>query len=536
MLQMSKSNRLLRTRRIQTPSDIRVEDAITYDQDVLVIVASDIAKTWEIYLNMIAKTKIKRALVVLVTPVQEHQLQKMLHIVQRLSENMYFYLTLTKAEGDSHRMWYHVISIKGNERALLQVVHFDKNGKIVETYDMEGMHITCLTLSWSPYLTLSDCDSNGKNCESSGYLAEIMNSVGKRLNFTWHCDKERSNNWGIIQISGPSNSSGVWGGVIGGVVNGTYPICISMWANFESRIGLLDFVIGGRATQNVMAFFPQMANFDRTLFLRPFTNEVWLIIGIVNLTIFACFSLTGWLALKLRTSCNSLRLVRSVTWLSYLLNFVYYGGALKMFFTAEITNPFDSRRDVMNSYPEWKLKIRKGNEKYFLNRAEKGDDPLDKEFWNRLMKYPEEYRFGDIKEGIKEISVNQSVIHVDPNSLVQYYKDFPETKLPETLPSEYFSRYMIVTENSPLYPILDQELKRFGETGIFDAVNMEWIGRDLPKYEGIKNPDALEPGQVSMIFIILCSAVMVSVVVLSFERIYFAFKGSRNTRSIRNSM
>jgi hypothetical protein len=130
MLQMSKSKRLLRTRQIQTPLDIRVQNTITYDQDVLVIVASDIAKTWEIYLNMIAKTKIKRALVVLVTPVQEDQLQEMLKIVQRLSENMYFYLTLTKAENESQRIWYHVISVKGNKRVLIQVVNFDKNGRL----------------------------------------------------------------------------------------------------------------------------------------------------------------------------------------------------------------------------------------------------------------------------------------------------------------------------------------------------------------------------------------------------------------------
>ena len=43
---------------------------------------------------------------------------------------MYFYLTLTKAEQTSQRTWYRLISVKGNERVLLQTVNFDKHGKI----------------------------------------------------------------------------------------------------------------------------------------------------------------------------------------------------------------------------------------------------------------------------------------------------------------------------------------------------------------------------------------------------------------------
>ena len=53
-----------------------------------------------------------------------------------------------------------------------------------------------------------------------------MNVLGDMMNFTWEAYRQESNNWGTKPISGPANSSGVWGGVIGDVFYGKYQLSI----------------------------------------------------------------------------------------------------------------------------------------------------------------------------------------------------------------------------------------------------------------------------------------------------------------------
>ena len=54
----------------------------------------------------------------------------------------------------------------------------------------------------------------------------------------------------------------------------------------------------------------------------------------------------------------------------FILINTFYGGAMTMFFTSEITLPFETIRDVMRTYPTWNLMVNTGNEAIY--RA-KGD-------------------------------------------------------------------------------------------------------------------------------------------------------------------
>ena len=124
------------------------------------------------------------------------------------------------------------------------------------------------------------------------------------------------------------------------------------------------------------------------------------------------------------------------------------------------------------------------------------------------------------------------VIHVEYNLLKQYYKNLKnEQEIPTIIPSEgdNMNINMIVTENSPLGPILDQEFKRLCEIGIFDIKMIEWIGRDIQKGGDSKIPKALIQGQVAMIFIILLVASIIAIVVLIAERVYFLFRSNSNS-------
>ena len=53
------------------------------------------------------------------------------------------------------------------------------------------------------------------------------------------------------------------------------------------------------------------------------------------------------------------------SWTFFVLLNAYYGGALTMFFTSEVSIPFTNIYDVMKSYPTWKLKMRAGEEVRF---------------------------------------------------------------------------------------------------------------------------------------------------------------------------
>ena len=123
-------------------------------------------------------------------------------------------------------LWYRVITLDGYEQSVINLLKFDSSGRIVEGYDMQGLHILSVTLTWDPYFTLYDCKKDQNKCSSKGYLTEIMNLLGDRMNFTWESHEEKHNNWGTTPISGPSNSSGTWGGVVGEIFKGNYQLSI----------------------------------------------------------------------------------------------------------------------------------------------------------------------------------------------------------------------------------------------------------------------------------------------------------------------
>ena len=117
--------------------------------------------------------------------------------------------------------WHQVIVLEGNNKAIINEVMFDDNTHIKESYDMQGSHILSVSLSWAPYFMLYDCNDQGYECKSTGYLKHFMDGLGTLLNFTWECHQEVNNNWGIVP-----NANGDWDGVTGHVSNGTYQLSI----------------------------------------------------------------------------------------------------------------------------------------------------------------------------------------------------------------------------------------------------------------------------------------------------------------------
>ena len=125
--------------------------------------------------------------------------------------------------------YYQVLSLINSTRTLVHELEFTKLGQIIDNIDMEGLTIYSNTLSWAPYFIIENCDEFGRNCDMSGFLADYMDALGRILNFTWTSHAPPDGSWGVRPISGPFDKSGVWGGAMGGVVNGEYHISLSQW-------------------------------------------------------------------------------------------------------------------------------------------------------------------------------------------------------------------------------------------------------------------------------------------------------------------
>ena len=203
------SDQLLETRFISSQffheDDSSIHDIINYEQETLVLVASIFKqKNWGRYLNMLTRTKAKSGVFVIVDSISHNHTEEIHRLLKNLSESSYFYF-LSKEEGENHNSvaWKKIITLRHYYHPVVNTIKFDKFKRMTTDYDMKALHIKCFTLSGEPYLTVSNCTGKNKtNCVSTGYLADLMDSLSLMLNFTWHCDGEPNNNWGTIPTSG----------------------------------------------------------------------------------------------------------------------------------------------------------------------------------------------------------------------------------------------------------------------------------------------------------------------------------------------
>ena len=138
------------------------------------------------------------------------------------------------------------------------------------------MTLYAISSSWLPAIHISDCDKEGKNCKSHyGFYVDLIDAMGSLMNFTWEDRKELNDDWGLQPISGPYNKSGVWGGVLGSIINGEYMFNTADWLMTPKRIGLIEFVMSTKDVY-LLALTPKPAKFDMGLFVRPFTTESWI--------------------------------------------------------------------------------------------------------------------------------------------------------------------------------------------------------------------------------------------------------------------
>ena len=187
-----------------------------------------------------------------------------------------------------------------------------------------------------------------------------------------------------------------------------------------------------------MAFIPQPPSYDATLFTRPFKNDAWVVISCISIILCLCL----WIAegkTGLKNKCQkslSHRIIISIAWFSFFLILNYYQGSLTMFFTTEITVPFSNLKGAASAYPDWKLRLKPGDEGFLYLLAADGDQKAA-EFFDRIQNFPRDAQFPAIQEGINKIKSEKSAMFLSENELRLYNKYYPIKENLKTLPGDW---------------------------------------------------------------------------------------------------
>ena len=325
------------------------KEILNFNQDTQIIIfenfnALDKSHKW---INAISKHKIKRSILTFTNTFDKINEENLLTFIKSKfqDKNSFFYLIYPNFKNEM--IFKQILSLTNNTIVSVQDLTFQNGTYVIkEHYNLEQMKILSNTQSWHPYLMLNNCDQEGRNCEIEGFLASLMDSAGKKLNFTWTSFNQVDGNWGLK----PDPITGEFSGVFGSLINHEVHTCISQWNWRSNRDPYVDFVFTG-STKRVMLLNTNMlkggSGFDFGFFFRPFTFESW--IGILFTIIICLFSiiLPNCFIKENIAKFNGYNGLLLTTWVFFLMINSYLGGALTMFFSSEKSIPFNSIEDVI---------------------------------------------------------------------------------------------------------------------------------------------------------------------------------------------
>ena len=344
-------------------SPTNIEDSMKFHLDDFLVISSgpEMATEFDLALESIQSRKIQKSILLIPKFVNETLL---IDKLQELNGDAFFYLAY---QGSTKTKFMQVISLSDTKHTILSQIEFNQFGVIKEDYNLQGINIISYTLTWAPFFVVEDCNNIGQGCKSSGFYADYMNGLGTLFNFTWESYKDVDGNWGVTPINGMYNSSGIWGGVMGSIINGKYHLSLSQWVWNSARGQLLDF-IGTTTDTVVVVMTPSPPEIDIGLFVRPFKNEAWIGVIVVIGTSFVII-MVPYAYLNSYENTDGYMIANTSIWFFFLLMNAYYGGAMTMFFTTEVTIPFETKEDVMRAYPSYNLMMQSGMDVYFNEKS-----------------------------------------------------------------------------------------------------------------------------------------------------------------------
>ena len=544
-LEISKTNNIF-TRKINTndagidavPSIIEKLDF--YKDSVMIFASATNTSNLHLYFELLSKVESMSTTLILCDPIDVEKRNFFISKLKDSSKNRFFYWLYENSNEIGRISYNRVVTVLNVEQVVVNKLNFNSFGIIIEDYDLQGMHIQSTTVSWPPYIFLSEeCkDPTLYNaCKAYGHLVDALNVMGKMSNFTWECHGNRNDDYGTTPLSGPANASGTWGGVVGDVFYGKYQFSMSTWVWKEERQDMFDFA-SIVTDQSALAITLKAKEIDYTLFTRPFTFEAWLLIGLAVL-IFMVATIFPYLFAPNFGESNSYRMVIAITFLFFMLTEIYYSGALTMFFSTAPKMPFETIEEVMRKYPDWKLMMRYGNDVYYINKVQEGD-PDYVAFWDRVINEPDESVFKSVGEGMNEVLNGFYVAQMQEGSIKGWIRDNPidgeKVQIFGRGRASYYT--LILTNNSPLTPIFSSLTRTMIEKGAIDRINAKWIERK--KSADVANLEStlivLKPGQMILMYFLVLLMILLTLSVFILEHIWKSSGGDRLKTGIENRM
>ena len=306
------------------------------------------------YLTAIMQRQIKMSLLIISEPWGTEQLNLIKKHLYDLQATAFFYIAIP-VSGKTEMTWHQIISVKSG--SSITKLKFERNkSKIIEAYDLQGLQIRSTSLTWPPYLTIDDCNAEGKNCAKNyGFMIDFMDTIAIKYNFTYLSQKNLYNKW--YEIGADGKNRGVWGEVI----SKDYDLSLSPWYWIISRDKMLDFVpfIQNR---DILALGLQYSTIDFGLFTRAFVGDTWIALLCIVFAILIIFLFANIYGIN--EMMNGIQMMTFTSWLFFTLITSYYSGVLTMFFAAPALEPFETISDVIQAYPEWRLMFEEGNAKW----------------------------------------------------------------------------------------------------------------------------------------------------------------------------
>ena len=488
------------------------EERYNFHVDAEVLLMRSIGEVNMDLLLELTHKKVQRTVVVVERPSSESMMPVFRQKLQALKTNSFFYLAMVY---QSTTIWYQVITLKSGY-SLDEVKFVPNSYQVKEDFDLQGLAIKSISLTWAPYLTVGGCNEQGINCAvNDGYLGDYMDILADQFNFTFTSDKEPNGDWGIMPKSGPFNLSGDWGGVMGNVVTGKYDVSISAWDWNLERSNVVQYVL---VTKNnkILVWEPKNPKIDFGIFLRPITSESWVAILVTTCLTLSLIAFTTIYIPSAESSDGRKLMIISIQYFFIFIN-AYYGGALTMFFTSSVRIPLETLRVTLQAHPDWKLKFMAGGEIYFAVPALQGD-PDYAAYWNYAQSNPEEASFHGIKDGLDDLKQEQNVILLDESMLKGYLKNNPahQQRLEVYWSSDSVSSGLIFPLNSPLASVFRSGAVKIRERGVQDILTEKWAGKDINQ-DLAASTMVLGAGHMILIFAIMLVFYLVCLLVFMVE-------------------
>ena len=141
-------------------------------------------------LALISKHKVQKSVLIF----KDFQLFKSL--ASNLPTNSLFYLYTEDSK------WKQILTLNNNPKIVINDVTFNALGFAELNENLQQLKLVPTSLSWSPYIKISDCNLSGRNCNYKGMLVDYMNIWSSHLNFTWDLKEDVRKDWGMEPRSG----------------------------------------------------------------------------------------------------------------------------------------------------------------------------------------------------------------------------------------------------------------------------------------------------------------------------------------------